>query len=217
MSGDHAMKTSVKSKSTSVAIAALTSLWIAAPAAAHPHVFVSVKNAVVFDQDSVTGIEQAWTFDDAYTAGAIEGLDKNKDGAYTRAELQDLAQVNIDGLKEFDYFTYANQNGTPLKFMPPKDYWLDYSNNVLTLHLTTPLEKPLPLKASTFTYSVSDPSFFIAFDFAKDEPIKTAGTVAAGCKAALKVLPADAQTTDLSSAFGVAAEGSGMVDVSCIQ
>ncbi len=196
-------------------LAALASVLATSNASAHPHVFVSVKNSVLFDKDTVTGIEQAWTFDETYTIGAIEGLDKNKDGAYTRAELAELAQVNIDGLKDFDYFTNATQNGTPLKFLPPKDYWLEYADNTLTLHLTTPLERPLPLKASSFTYSVSDPSFFIAFDFAKVEPVKTAGTVTDGCKAALKVEPADTETTDLSSAFGVQAEGSGMVDVSC--
>jgi ABC-type uncharacterized transport system substrate-binding protein len=188
---------------------------VTAPAAAHPHVFVSVKNSVVFDQSSVTGIQQQWTFDENYTVGAIEGLDKNKDGAYSREELAELAQVNIDGLKEFDYFTYANQNGNPLKFLPPKDYWLEYANNTLTLHLTTPLETPLTVKGSSFSYSVSDPSFFIAFNFAQADPVKTTGSVAGGCTAGLKVAPPDPATASLSDAFGVQAEGSGIVDVSC--
>ena len=43
---------------------------------------------------------------------AIEGLDKNGDGKYDRQELSELAQVNIDGLKEFNYFTVAKLGTT---------------------------------------------------------------------------------------------------------
>ena len=47
-----------------------------------------------------------WMFDEFYTAMAIEGLDKNKDGVYDREELAELAKVNIEGLKDFAYFTF---------------------------------------------------------------------------------------------------------------
>ena len=77
---------------------------------------------------------------------AIEGLDTNKDGTYSKEELQPLAQVNVESLKDFDYFTFVHFEGEedktlPLK--PPVDYWIDYDKNVLTLHFTLPLEKPV--------------------------------------------------------------------------
>jgi hypothetical protein len=55
----------------------------------------------------ITGIRQAWTFDEFYTAMAVEGLDTNKDGVYSKEELAPLAKVNVESLKEFDYFTFV--------------------------------------------------------------------------------------------------------------
>ena len=76
-----------------------------AGAAAHPHVWITVETTVLYDKGAFTGLQHKWTFDEFYTAMAIEGLDKNKDGIYDREELSELAKVNIEGLKEIGYFT----------------------------------------------------------------------------------------------------------------
>lgn len=126
-------------------------------AQAHPHVWVIMNETVLYDKGSITGLQQAWTFDEFYTQQAIEGLDKNGDGKYDREELKDLAQVNIDGLKEFAYFTFAKLGDTELKFKPPVDYWLDYSDKkILTLHFTLLLEQPVSAQASGFNFAVFD-------------------------------------------------------------
>src|SRR3954465_5918887 len=72
---------------------------------------------------------------------AIEGLDANKDGVYSKEELKPLAQVNVESLKDFDYFTFVHLEGEDdklLKLKPPVDYWVDYDKSVLTLHFTLP-------------------------------------------------------------------------------
>ncbi|HEY7670413.1 MAG TPA: DUF1007 family protein, partial [Hyphomicrobium sp.] len=60
--------------------AALASL-LALPsgAGAHPHVWVSVEATVLYASGAIAGLQEAWTFDEFYTAQAIEGLDKNGD------------------------------------------------------------------------------------------------------------------------------------------
>src|SRR5262245_66491040 len=75
------------------------------PARAHPHMWVTVEATVLYENGAFTGIRHKWTFDEYYTATAIEGLDKNKDGKYDRAELDEPAKVNVNALKDFDYFT----------------------------------------------------------------------------------------------------------------
>ena len=126
---------------------------------------------MLYANGAITGLQEAWTFDEFYTAQAIEGLDKNGDGKYDREELAELAQVNIDGLKEFDYFTYAKLGGADRKFKPPENYWLEHTDKgILTLHFTLPLEQPVPADAAAFTFSVYDPSYFIAFDLAEGRP-----------------------------------------------
>lgn len=162
----------------------------ASPASAHPHVWVEVKTAVAYEAGRISGFQHAWTFDDAYTAMAIEGLDKNGDGTYDRQELAELAQVNIDGLKEFAYFTYPKLGDTPLQLADPKDYWLEHKNGILTLHFTLPLAQPVLAGAQGFNFQVMDPSFYISFDFTKDKPVTLAEGAPTGCKINVS-LPAD--------------------------
>ena len=172
-------------------------------ALAHPHVWVTASATVLYDHNAITGLQQAWTFDEFYTQQAIEGLDKNGDGKYDRQELQELAQVNIDGLKEFAYFTNAKLGADDLKFKPPVDYWLDYTDKgVLTLHFTLPLEKPVPADAVGFAFSVSDPSYFIAFDLAKDDPVKLGPGAPPGCATTISdPSEDDADSQKLNQAF----------------
>lgn len=166
-----------------------------APAAAHPHVWVNVETTVLYDAGKVTGFKHLWAFDDMYTAMAIQGLDKNKDGTYSREELAELAQVNIDGLKDFAFFTFAKHGDKPLALSPPKDYWLEHKDGLLSLHMTIPLTEALPAETEGLNFAVYDESFFIAFDLAKDNPIKLSEGAPPGCVA--KVGGAEKDLEDL--------------------
>lgn len=222
------------------AAAALTVLALTAPAAAHPHVWVTVETTVLFDKGSITGFRHKWTFDEFYTAMAVQGLDTNNDGLYSRDELAELAKVNIEGLAEFQYFTSAKLGDAPLGLEAPRDYWLEYTDKpadpddakqpkqeilpragaattpdapkpgffsrlwslifgasktatsadadangpakVLSLNFTLPLRQPVLSDAPDFTFSISDPSFFIAFDLAKPAPIKLGQGAPQSCR-----------------------------------
>lgn len=173
----------------------------AAPVSAHPHVWVAVETTVLYDAGRLVGLRHRWVFDDLYTAMAIQGLDANNDGHYAREELAELAQVNIEGLKEFGYFTQARLGTRELALAAPADYWLEHKDNVLSLHFTLPLAEPVPAKAPDFTFSVSDPSFFIAFDLAKDNPIRLSEAAPTGCRASVGTEAASANAAALVDAF----------------
>ena len=82
-------------------------LAAALPAAAHPHVFVDAKAEIVFDREGrMTAVRHIWQFDEAFTSFAIQGLDADNDGKLSDDELQPLAKVNVDSLKEYGFFTY---------------------------------------------------------------------------------------------------------------
>ena len=155
---------------------------LAGSAAAHPHVWITVETTVLYDNGAFTGLQHKWTFDEFYTAMAIEGLDKNNDGIYDREELSELAKVNIDGLKEFGYFTYPVLAGQDVKIQDPKDYWLEHKDGILSLIFTVPFAQPIPEKAKGFAYVVQDPTFYIAFVPAKIDPVKLAEGAPKSCK-----------------------------------
>jgi ABC-type uncharacterized transport system substrate-binding protein len=150
------------------------------PVAAHPHVWVTMNSELLYAPDgSVTGVRNAWTFDDMFSAFATTGFAKTN-GTFTRQTLQPLAKVNVESLHEYAYFTYAKVNGKRQKdaFTDPSDYWLDYNpkETVLTLHFTLPFKKPV--KAKSLEIEVYDPEFFIDFAFAKKNPVRLVGAPA---------------------------------------
>jgi ABC-type uncharacterized transport system substrate-binding protein len=178
-------------------------LAAALPAQAHPHVWVTVETTVLYQGGAFSGLGHKWTFDEFYTAMAVEGLDKNKDGKYDRAELAELAKVNVDALKDFAYFTFPALAGQALKLGEARDYWLEHKDGILSLHFVVPFASPVLPEAKGLTFAVYDPSFFIAFDLAKTEqPVRLGEGAPRGC--ALKLVAADGgerQTSALNEAF----------------
>jgi ABC-type uncharacterized transport system substrate-binding protein len=185
-----------------LAAAALAVAAGGAPAAAHPHVWVTTEVQVDFAGGAISGFTHKWSFDEFYTTMAVEGLDKNKDGKYSRDELAELAKVNVEGLKEFEYFTFPTLEGAKLAISDPAEFWLEHNAGILSLHFKLPLAKPVLADAKGFAFQVTDPSYFIAFDMAKKDPVKLATDAPKGCKIAAGVPQQDvADAKRLGDAF----------------
>jgi ABC-type uncharacterized transport system substrate-binding protein len=153
-----------------------------ARAEAHPHVFVDAKTEILFDDSGkMTAVRNIWQFDEAFTQYAIQGLDTNGDGKITDAELKPLADVNVKSLAEFKFFTYLTVGRDQAKFLPPKEYWLEFHGGRLTLFFTLPMDKPM-IPGKHALLEIFDPEYFVAFTFVKGNPIKLLGAPAA-CKA----------------------------------
>jgi ABC-type uncharacterized transport system substrate-binding protein len=165
---------------------ALAAVLVAAPARAHPHIWVTMHSELVYAPDgSVTGIRQHWAFDDMFSAFAIQGLEAKDAGAFSRAELAPLAKTNVESLKEYDYFTFATADGNKAPFGDPlPDYFADYKDSVVTLHFTLPFKTPV--KAKLLKIDIYDATIFVDFSFAKDKPVALVGAPGA-CK--LDVVP----------------------------
>ena len=166
---------------------------------------MTVRSEILLNPDrQIVGIRHAWTFDEFYSAMAVQGLDTNGDGVLSADELKPLAEANIKPLKDFDYFTFVyvgDSDKLPLK--PPEIYWLDSDKGILTLHLTLPLEKPLDVRDQEVQIDVYDPTFFVAFGFATDSPVKLSGASLKGCTAEIRKpdTEADKEAQALSEAF----------------
>ncbi|ALK08250.1 DUF1007 family protein [Blastochloris viridis] len=166
-------------------VAAGAVIALPATALAHPHVWVIATGELVYAAGALTGVRFAWEFDDMFSAFAIQGLDANNDGVYSREELAELATTNIESLKEFGYFTVATAGSRKITFTDPTDYHLEYRDNVLVLHFTLPVAKPQVTK-SPLRLEVYDPTVLVAFAFAEAEtPVALAGAPA-GCAVAVE-------------------------------
>jgi ABC-type uncharacterized transport system substrate-binding protein len=163
-------------------LALVAALLVAASVAeAHPHVWVTMRTALIYDADgNITGVRHAWAFDDMFSAFATQGLESKEKGKFTREELAPLAKVNVESLKEYDYFTYVTADGHKTALNDPApDYWLDFNDSILTLNFTLPLKTPV--KAKELRVDIYDPTIFVDFAWAKDKPVSMVG--GKGCKA----------------------------------
>nr|WP_321482012.1 DUF1007 family protein [uncultured Cohaesibacter sp.] len=158
-----------------LASAFLVSCGLSFSAQAHPHVWVSVQSELVMDGQKIKAINHTWTFDEAFSAFASQGLDEDDDGVLTREELQPLAQVNVESLSEYGYFSDLSEKGAPdtgtSAFGEPHDYWLSVSGDQLVLHFTLPVVADIDTHKEA-VLDVYDPSFFVDFAFADKNPAK---------------------------------------------
>jgi ABC-type uncharacterized transport system substrate-binding protein len=161
-------------------IAAAAALVSAAPANAHPHVWVTMQTQLVYAPDgSVTGLRHAWTFDEMFSSYATQGIPQQTKGQFTREELGALAKENVESLRDYGFFNFAFVEGAPKKdvFADVSDYWLDYKGGELTLNFTLPFKTPI--KAKNLRIDVYDRDFFVNFEFAASNPVTLAGAPAA--------------------------------------
>jgi ABC-type uncharacterized transport system substrate-binding protein len=141
-----------------------------------------MKSVVVYAPDgSAIGVRHAWTFDDMYSAFATQGLEHKQKDTFTRAELQPLAKVNVESLKEYDFFTYAKADGKKATFVDPVDYHLEFDPKEAVLTLTFLLPFKAPIKAKTLNFEVYDQTYFVDFALDKKEPAALSGAPA-GCQ-----------------------------------
>ena len=169
-------------------LALANSLLPAFAALAHPHVWVTMQTDLLYAPDgSVKAVRHAWSFDDMFSAFATQGIESKKRGAFTREELKPLAQVNVESLKDFGYFTSATADRRKVDFDSPlADYYAEHKNSALTLHFTLPFKTPV--KAKELAVEIYDASYFVDFSFADKNPARLVGAPAA-CKVAVQ-LPA---------------------------
>jgi ABC-type uncharacterized transport system substrate-binding protein len=183
-------------------IGALMTFAGAATAYAHPHVWVTMRSELIYAPDgSVTAIRNHWTFDETFSAFATQGLESDGKGGFTPRALAPVAQVNIESLKDYGYFTYATADGKKAPMRDPMpDYQLNYANSILTLNFTLPFKNPV--KAKVLKVEIYDPTIFVDFEFAKDAPVRLVGAPAQ-CKLNAETAPgiSPAQTLTLGEAF----------------
>lgn len=153
-------------------IAVALSMAATLPASAHPHVWVTARSEIQYDASgAVAAIKQIWTFDDMFSSMATTGLDTNGDKTFSREELAPLAKINVESLRDYEYFTVVKLGQQKLALLAPTDYWLDFKDDLLTLTFTLPFATPAKLSARQLTISIYDPSYFVDFSMAPESPV----------------------------------------------
>ena len=83
------------------AIVAACCAGATSPALAHPHIFIDATAELLFAGRTLAAVRHTWRFDEAFSAFASQGLDKNGDRVLTETELAPLAKTNVAALEAY--------------------------------------------------------------------------------------------------------------------
>jgi ABC-type uncharacterized transport system substrate-binding protein len=181
-----------------------TFAFLPAAAAAHPHVWVTVRSTIGFAPDGkVVSVTHDWVFDEMYSSFATQGLAKPGE-LVTRDIFAPLARQNAGGLAEIGYFTTLKIGGKTAEFGPVKegDYWMEERpDHLVAFHVDLRLKTPTA-PGQYFSLLVADPEYFIDFEYDDNDPIALAAAPS-GCSASIaKPKPLEGQDQQkLSESF----------------
>ena len=146
-----------------------STLALTSVAHAHPHVFVEANLEVVRnDNGEFTEIRHVWRFDELFSATISLDYDSNGNGSMEADELKEIGSVVKKSIAEYDFYTAARQDGKAISFYEPEEIKTYYEGTRLVMLLSLELEKPLDPSKKPMKLSASDSSYYVAFEFAKE-------------------------------------------------
>lgn len=155
-------------------------LGTVAAATAHPHIFIDAKARISFNAaGELIAIHNSWTFDEAFSVWQIQGLDTNGDGITSSEEMQDLANENIQGLAEYNFYTSAGETAASLPFASMDDGRFVFENNRSTLNFGIEPQGPYRIK-DRLEIAIADPEYYVAITLKPEDVVLE--NAPAGCK-----------------------------------
>lgn len=154
------------------------------PAAAHPHVWMTVTVSPKFDEAGrFLSVREKWYFDYDYSSIVGSQLDQNSDGVFSVEEL--IATISPGGLLgwigEKDWLTTLTVAGQKVANGPVTDISVGVADGRLVVAFTVALQEPQPAKLGA-EIDVFDREVY--YDVQFDNPDIEAPTAPASCRVA---------------------------------
>lgn len=141
----------------------------AAPAPAHPHVFVDATPTLVIGKDGLSGIRHHWLFDDMFTAALLSDLGLTPADLKTPKGQEAIRDGGFANLKNVGYFTIVQVDGQRLKPGQTSDFHASVSgDNRLIYDFFLALDIPVQHPA-TIRITICDREYYADMLLLKDQ------------------------------------------------
>jgi ABC-type uncharacterized transport system substrate-binding protein len=174
------------------ALTALAAL-LAAPAQAHPHLFVNARVALVYEGRSLQAVRLTWTYDEFFSLLLTEdlGIDSDMDGQLTEAELDTLSGAVLDWPAGYAGDLYVTQQGQPVELGARQDASVAFEGGQVIERHTRPVPAAAPGGATVRVY---DPGYYTAYTVVT--PVTVTGTDACAAQVTRADLVAATEKVD---------------------
>lgn len=142
-------------------IALLFTIFIAPPAQAHPHVFITPKATFIMNAHFVSQIDVEWDFDDMSSALFSESCGSNTAQIWNLVFPETQILANGSEVSRTSYYTNVEIDGTPLGNLTPANFTADFVNGSLRCRFTISVNQSV---GSTIRLWFDDPTNYNAFD-----------------------------------------------------
>ncbi|MDP2087612.1 MAG: DUF1007 family protein [Gemmobacter sp.] len=148
---------------------------LAAPALAHPHVFIDAGVELRFDGDGrLEALRVVWVYDDLTSLMILadRGFDPDGDGALTDEETARLSGFDMQWDAGFAGDTYLLHGDQPVELGRPQDWTARVvEGRIITTHLRA-LEAPVAPGAAPLVVQVYDPGYYTAYAISAEPVIR---------------------------------------------
>ena len=152
-----------------------------AGARAHPHGWIDIRTEVLTDDEGrVTGLRQAWLFDELYSAFMLDDLER--EGFGREEGLARLLRQDVAALAPHDYFTRVEVDGEPVRFGEVRAYANGVAAGRIWFRFELPLAEAVDPAAGELRYAVFDPTYYIEILHHGDAPVELPDPLAERCE-----------------------------------
>ena len=138
---------------------------------AHPHVFIDTKITVRFDDKGITGFQITWLFDEMFSSMIIGDFDENRDGTFSKREIENIREGAFSNLKNFHYFTYISVNEKGCSFSSVTEFTAAIHGERLIYRFFIPCIISLGGEEKMVKVAAYDETFYCDIAFAETDPV----------------------------------------------
>ncbi len=151
-------------------LAGFLAIAAAAPAAAHPHVWVESRVVLVEDQGRLA-VELEWSFDRDFSDFVLTRFKKGKGIGFSDAEQLEIRRKAFGNLKEYNYFVSARwDGGEAQEFAGETAFHAWVQGDIVVYRFRLPLADP-PRPDARLSIAVYDPEYFVAIAPSPRDPV----------------------------------------------
>lgn len=136
---------------------------------AHPHMFLTSEEELVWDKATLTGCWIEWTFDQFFSADIIQAYDANRDGKFSAEETKKVYDGAFINLKNYYYFTFIRQGKTRTNPPSVSNFTAGIRDKRMWYRFFIDLSKAAP---GEINLSIYDYTFFCDIRYPNANPVK---------------------------------------------
>ncbi|MFO7783708.1 MAG: DUF1007 family protein [Desulfatiglandales bacterium] len=135
----------------------------------HAHVWIYTAVIVHFDKGGMAGFKQEWVFDEMFSHMIIHDYDKNQNGVFEPAEVEEIYKGAFSNLENFSYFTNVKINGKPFEITTVQDFNAKIVKDRVVYHFFVPCRVEASSYYKEVRIGIYDESYYTNITVLEDQ------------------------------------------------